>query len=85
MEIEKQEIKSNKLDPVYIDIESIFLNTTLESIDKWKEKINAVNKQIVRSTVVTRWALQLKLRRLQDKLQMNQLLYEELKKQYSKK
>jgi hypothetical protein len=70
---------------VHIDVNSIILDTILKGINELTEKEKAVNKQIVRSTVVTRWALNLKLRKVQDKLQIQQLLYEELKKEYSKK
>ena len=85
METDKSKNMVNKIEPVYLDINSMILNSVEKDITELSDKVNTINKQIRRSTIVTRWIFELKLKRAVDKLQLQKMLYEELKKEYSKK
>jgi len=70
---------------VTIDFDSIVLEAVLNNINELLEKEKKIEKNIQLSTVLTRFFWKLKLERVQDKIQFQKLLYEEFKKQYSKK
>ena len=85
MEIEKSENKVHKIEPVYLDVNSMILNSVEKFITELSDKVYTINKQIRRSPIVTRWIFEMKLKRAEDKLQLQKMLYDKLKKEYSKK
>jgi hypothetical protein len=83
--VKNTDTNDSKKMTVTIDVESIVLDTVLDEIKELSDKAKKIEKNIQLSTVLTRFFWKLKLERVQDKIQLQKLLYEELKKQYSKK
>lgn len=75
------EDKTSKEPTMYIDVNSLVERAFLEIIKELSDKVNSIEKEIRISTVLTRFFLQLKLKKVQNKLSIQKQFYAEFKKQ----